>query len=285
MHIPPIRASLFLATLILACGRARDDQPVRVSSVDQLVAASPDSAMKQRWRDAAAKGQLPPLESLPAVQQRVAVRTPAQVVDSTRSVAPSAIQQGVVATVRAFSRTPVQQYTGAFTVTSSTAGTIVGTLTGRAEPFELHYKLPDTTQLTAVQPNAQYRLRVRDELENQSIRRELMLSASDASPVIFYLSDGGARPYARRFPEGLSVTQRPPGGDSVAPVTVTLGGATATLRPGERANLTVAGAQIGVFLQSSYWTPSDKIAAAEGDAFHVILMLYRARSLAPVRGD
>ncbi|MGH7694782.1 MAG: hypothetical protein ACRENH_07365, partial [Gemmatimonadaceae bacterium] len=232
MNIAPMRVTLLAATVIAACGRARDDKPVRVTSVDQLVAASPDSAMKQRWRDAAAKGQLPSLESLPAVQQRVAVRTPAQVVDSPRTAAPPAPQQGVVATVRAFSRTPVEQYAGAFTITNSTANVIVGTLAGRSEPFELHFKLPDTTQLAAVQPNAQYRLRVRDELENQSIRRELMLSGSDGGPVLFYLSDGGMRPYAKRFPEGLSVTQRPPGRDSVAPVTVTLGGASTTLRPG-----------------------------------------------------
>jgi hypothetical protein len=283
MQIPPIRAILLFATLIAACGRATDDKPARVSSVDQLVAASPDSAMKQRWRDAAAKGQLPSFESLPAVQQRVAVRTPAQVADSPRSVTPQPIQQGVVATVRAFSRTPVPQYAGGFAVTSSTASTIVGTLTGRTEPFELHFKLPDTTQLAAVQPNAQYRLRVRDEVENQSIRRELMLSAADARPLLFYLSDGGMRPYARRFPEGLSVTQRPPGRDSVAPVTVTLGGGSATLRPGERASFNVGGIPIGVFLQSSYWTPADKIETAEGDAFHVILMLYRPRSQAPAR--
>ncbi len=274
---PPLRAILLAATLVAACARA-SDEPARVSDVDQLVAASPDSAMKQRWRDAAAKGQLPSFESLPAVQQRIAVRTPAQVADSPRAVVPPTIQQGVVATVRAFSRTPVPQYAGAFAVTSSTPSSIVGTLTGRTDPFELHFKLPDTTQLAAVQPNAQYRLRVRDELENQSLRRELMLSASDSRPLLFYLSDGGTRPYARRFPEGLSVTQRPPGADSVAPVTVTLGGATATLRPGDRATLTAAGVPIGVFLQSSYWTPADKIETAEGDAFHVTLMLYRPRS-------
>jgi len=274
----PLRAILLTATLIAACARARDDKPARVSNFDQLVAVSPDSAMKQRWRDAAAKGQLPSFESLPAVQQRVAVRMPAQVADSPRAVVPPTIQQGVVATVRAFSRTPVPQYAGAFAVTSSTPNSIVGTLTGRTDPFELHFKLPDTTQLVAVQPNAQYRLRVRDELENQSLRRELMLTASDSRPVLFYLSDGGTRPYVRRFPEGLSVTQRPPGADSVAPVTVTLGGATATLRPGDRASLNVGGVPVGVFLQSSYWTPADKIETAEGDAFHVTLMLYRPRS-------
>ncbi len=119
---------------------------------------------------------------------------------------------------------------------------------------------------------------MRDELENQSIRRELMLSAGDARPVLFYLSDGGTRPYARRLPEGLSVTQRPPSPDSVASATVTLGGATATLRPGQRASLTVGGVPVGVFLQSSYWTPAEKIETAEGDAFHVTLMLYRPRS-------
>src|SRR4029434_10832216 len=100
MHIPPIRSILLVATVLAACGRTTEDKPARVSSVDQLVAASPDSAMKQRWRDAASKGQLPSFESLPSVQQRVSVRTPAQVADSPRTPAAPTIQPRAVATVR-----------------------------------------------------------------------------------------------------------------------------------------------------------------------------------------
>ena len=101
-------------------------------------------------------------------------------------------------------------------------------------------------------------------------------------PVLVYISDGGMRPYARRFDElPLSITQRAPGRDSVALVTVTLGGASATLRPGERAQLTFGGAPVGIFLENSYWTPSERVETAEGDAYHVTLMLYRLRAGAP----
>lgn len=278
-------ASANVLLLLAACGRG-DDDGTRVSSVDQLAAASPDSAMKQRWRDAAEKGQIPSLDSLPTVRNRLTTRTRAQVTDSVRPPARPNIQPGVVATVRAFSTRPVELYSGQFTVTSANNVSIVGTLPGRSEPFELHYKLPDTTQLVQPSPNTQHQLRVRDEVDNQSVRREFILSTNDRVPVIAYISDGGARPYSRRFAElPLSITQIAPGADSVARVAVTLGGATATLRPGERGRLTLGGAPIGVFVESSYWTPSDRVETAQGDAYHVTLMLYRVRTAGGQPGD
>lgn len=274
-----------LASTAVACTRTADDTPPRASSVDQIIAAVPDSAMKQRWRDAAARGQLPALDSLPVSSRAVTTRTPAQVVDSPRVPAAPGIQQGVVATVRPFSTRPVTEYAGAYVIASASASAIRGTLEGRQEPFELHYKLPAGAQLIDLAPNAQYQLRVRDEVDNQSIRRELIVTAADRVPVLVYISDGGMRPYTRRFAElPLSITQRPPGPDSIATVIVTLGGASATLRPGQRAQLTVGGAAIGIFLESSYWTPSDRVETAEGDAFHVTLMLYRPRAGAPPPG-
>lgn len=282
------RSGLIHSTLVLAaiaCTRVADDSPPRVSSVDQIIDAVPDSAMKQRWRDAEARGQLPSFDSLPAASRGVTTRTPAQVADSPRVPAPPSIQQGVVATVRPFSTRPVAEYVGAYVITSASAAAIRGTLAGRQEPFELHYKLPGGAQLIDIAPNAQYRLRVRDDVDNQSIRRDLILTTADRAPVLVYISDGGMRPYARRFDElPLSITQRAPGRDSVALVTVTLGGASATLRPGERGQLTFGGTPIGVFLESSYWTPSDRVETAEGDAYHVTLMLYRLRPGASVPG-
>ncbi|HJU73574.1 MAG TPA: hypothetical protein VJ717_07495 [Gemmatimonadaceae bacterium] len=269
---------LSLTTLSLTACEQRE-APARVSSVDQITSAVPDSAMKQRWRDAADKGQLPPLDSLPSAGRRVTVRTPAQIADTQRTPARPTIRQGVVATVRPFSRTPVEQYAGVFTITNATANSLTGTLTGRQEPLELHFKLPDTAQLVPIAPNAQHRLRLRDEVDNQSLRREIILSSNDRVPLLVYISDGGARPYTRRFDDiPLSITQRAPGRDSVALVTVTLGGASTTLRPGQRGRLTVGGAPIGVFLENSYWTPSDRVETAEGDAYHVTLMLYRLRT-------
>ncbi|MEW5915690.1 MAG: hypothetical protein AB1762_04770 [Gemmatimonadota bacterium] len=273
-----ILASANVLLLLAACARGDDGKPARLTSADQLAAASPDSAMKRRWREAAEKGQLPSLDSLPAVETRLTNRIPPQVVDSSRQPARPTIQQGVVATVRPFSTRPVEQYTGAFTVTNTTATSITGTLTGRREPFELHFKLPDTTQLAAIPANSQQQLHVRDEVDNSSLRRELILSSADRIPLLAYVSDGGMRPYVRRFEQfPLTLTQRPPARDSISPVTVALGGATATLRPGERTQLNVGGNRLGVLLLSSHWTSAERVETSEGDAYHVTVMIYRVR--------
>ncbi len=65
----------------LACAR-KDEPPQRVDSLGQILAAIPDSAMRQRWREAAAKGQLAPLESLPVPNQPLATRTRATIRDT-----------------------------------------------------------------------------------------------------------------------------------------------------------------------------------------------------------
>jgi len=269
-------AALITAALAGACARGGDELPAQAASVEEIAAASPDAAMKERWRDAAAKGQLPPLESLPGGRRGVVVRTPAQVADAPRTPAAPVIQDTVVATVQPFSRVPLEEYTGAFTVTNATPGVITGTVTGRPEPFELHFKLPDAVRLVPLDLKSPHRLLVRDAVVNQSLRRELFLSTADRAPMLVFISDGAMRPYARRFEEiPLDVRQLPPGADAVSRVTVTLGGAAATLRPGDRARLTVGGMPLEVFLETSYWTPPDRIETVEGDAYHVTLMLYR----------
>lgn len=265
-----------LVAATLACSRGADDQQTEVTSVDQIVAGAPDDSMKQRWREAEKKGQLPPLDTLPPAGPPITQRTPARVQDSPRTPARPVIQDAVVATVQPFSTTALAQYAGPITITNATPTSIAGTLPGRADPFELHFKLPDRAQLQAPALKTEHRLRVRDEVQNQSLRRELFLSTASRAPLLVYVSDGGMRPYSRTFEEiPLTVTQLAPGADGVSRVTLALGGAAATLRPGERARLAAAGAALGVFLESSFWTPADQVEAAEGDAYHVVFMLYR----------
>ena len=263
---------------IAACARP-ESAPARVDSLGQILVAVPDSAMRDRWRDAAAKGQLAPLESLPVPNVALATRTPVTVGDTGRVAQLPTISPQTAAELRVASLDAPDRYSGTFTVVSAGAGRVSGTITGRQNPLELIYRMPaDSAVTTSLRAGTGLRLSLRDEVVGQSQRAEVLLTDAGRVPVMFQLSDGSARPYARRFEEiPLTVTQLPPGRDGESAVAVTLGDARNVLRAGQQAVFAMGAARVEVRLLSSTWTAADKIETAEGDPFHVRMVAYRSR--------
>ena len=262
----------------VGCSRP-EAAPQQVDSLGQILAAVPDSAMRQRWRDAAAKGQLAPLESLPVPGQALATRTPATVRETGIVAKTPAINAQAVADVRVAALDAPTTYAGAFTVLSAAPGRLSGRIDGRPAPLDIVYRVPgNASGVTALAAGTALRLRLRDEVVDNSQRAEVLLSDAARVPVLFKLSDGSRQPYARRFEDmPISVTQQPPGRDGVAPVAVSLGDGRAVLRPGDRATLPVGGIRVEFILLSSYCTAPKDIETAEGDPFHVMLVGHRLR--------
>ena len=271
-------AAILCAVVGPACAR-KDETPQRVDSLGQILTSIPDSAMRQRWREAAAKGQLAPLESLPVPSQPLATRTRATIRDTGNVAKTPTIPAQTVADIRVAAVDAPETYSGAFTVVSAEPGRISGRIAGRSSPLPIIYRVPgDSSAVAAVTAGTELRLRLRDEVVNNSQRAEVSLSDAARAPVLFKLSDGGNQPYARRFEDmPLSVSQQPPGRDGVAPVTISLADSRAVLRPGDRATLTAGTARVQFILLSSYWTAPQAIETAEGDPFHVIIVGHRVR--------
>jgi hypothetical protein len=185
------------------------------------------------------------------------------------------IPQGTVADVRLGGDT-VRAYTGAFVLTDVQAGRLAGRITGRAAPLEIHYKLPGNAVLADARQTGTLTLVLQDDIEGVSLRRKVALLAG-RSPLLFWLSDGGDRPYNRVFEElPLRVRQQPPGADSLSAVAITFGRETFTLRRGGRRQARgVDGRVVEFYLLSSYWTRAADVATAEGDAYHVMLLAWR----------
>jgi len=270
--------AILCASLALACARI-DESPQRVDSLGQILAAIPDSAMRQRWREAAAKGQLAPLESLPVPNQPLATRARATIRDTGDVAKVPTIPEQTVADVRVAAVDAPETYSGAFTVLSAAPGRITGRITGRTSPLAIIYRVPgDSSAAGSLAAGTELRLRLRDEVVNNSQRAEIILADVARIPVLFKLSDGGNQPYARRFEDvPISVSQQSPARDGVAPVAISLASARAVLRPGDRAVLTAGTARVEFILLSSYWTAPQGIETAEGDPFHVIIVGRRVR--------
>jgi hypothetical protein len=278
-----------LGVFLFGLSACRRPEPAErtVDNLDDVLAAVPDSAMRERWRAAQSAGQLPPLESLRVPTNPLSTRRPATV-DTSRPSPPSMqIPQNAVADARALLTPPLSDYEGGVIVETIEPNRIVARLsdsTAGAPPqgrIEIHYKLPAGAQLVQLPASAALSLSFHESLEDGSLRRIIGLML-ERTPVLLRVSDGDRQPYARNFPAAqLSVRQNAPGTDSVSTVMITYGGRTLTLRPGDRQRTRDARGELEFFLESSYYTPPARVALSEGDPYHVRLMVYRVRAPAP----
>src|SRR5258705_11278996 len=273
-----IAPAILCTAMGMGCART-ESAPQRVDSLGQILAAVPDSPMRQRWRDPAAKGQPAPLESLPIPRHVLATRAPATLRDTGNVAKTPSITPQAVAEVKVAALDAPAAYDGAFTVVSAAAGRLTGGIEGRPAPLTLVSRVPGNgSAVAALAAGSVLRLHLRSVVVENSQRTEVFLADAGRVPVLFKLSDGSRSPYARRFTDlPISLTQQQPGRNGVAPVVVTLGDARAALRPGERTTLSTGSTRVEFILLSSYWTAAKDIETAEGDPFHVMLVGYRVR--------
>jgi hypothetical protein len=272
---PGVSALVSLAVAIgaLAC-RGEPRSPRRVDRIEQILAAVPDSAMRRRWQAASDSGRLPPLAKLHLPDSARLTRRPLPAAAARRQP-PASVAPGSVADVRVRAGRPLRSYRGAFTLATVTAGRLAGQLED-GTALELLYKLPDSAALAVLQVG-QYQLAIRDEVVNESRRREIILRRPSGATVLWYIADGGANPYRRRF-EDLSLTleQVAPDSGRRAPLRVALGASREVLRVGQRGTLRDAEGPVRVVVLSSFWTDAERTSGlVEGDRYHVVILGYR----------
>ena len=270
-----------LAVSIISIGcRAQEPAVRQVQNLDEVLAAVPDAAMRERWRAAQAEGRLPPLESLRLPTQTVAVRQRATVPAATAPPQTTArVPQGAVADVRAIANPPVANYDGNVTLDSVDRERIVARLPDGAQAarVEVAYKLPDGATL-ATPTQQPVSLLLSESIASGSQRRIVGFS-QERAPLLWRISDGDRKPYARTFAAAqLSVRQNAPGADGVSTVTISYGGRQIMLRPGERNRARDARGEIEFFLETSYYTAPASVELSEGDPYHVRLVAWRVQA-------
>lgn len=272
----PMLVSFALAVVSTAPTLAAQRQPQRrAQSVSEIVAAVPDSAMRERWRAAERAGTLPPLEALAVPAQPVATRRRVVMQDTTPRRTPM-LPEGTVADVRVFiaGDTAVREQRSELRLSEWRPGRIAGALPGGGGPILILYRLPGRPSGLAPR-TGRLDVMVRDDVERASLRREVLLTDGNAT-VLFFLADGSDRPYAREFRElPLAVRQLEGDRTSVAPVQVRYGGEEFVLRPGERHQVADAAGTVEVYLGASFYTDPRGVTLAEGFPYYVRLMVYR----------
>jgi hypothetical protein len=275
------RVLLALLALSIATFGCQRQEPAerQVQNLDQILAAVPDAAMRERWRAAQAEGRLPPLEMLRLPTRPVSVRQRATLPPDAPPQTTARVPQGAVADVRAIASAPIADYDGTVTLDNVDQGRIVARLpeAARSVRVEVAYKLPQGATLAPPTPQP-VSLFLSESMPTGSQRQIVGLSQGRA-PLLWRIADGDSKPYARTFAAAqLSVRQNAPGSDGASTVTISYGGRSLTLRPGERSRARDAGGEVEFFLESSYYTPKASVELAEGDPYHVRLIAWRVQS-------
>lgn len=270
-----MRLVLFALLAYVAWPRAAHGQQSRAATVERLIRSIPDERTQQFLRVAAANGLLERVLDVILPQNQFVTRTNARVPVARQQSNRPRIPASVLADVRPFSETPVIQAAGPFRVLSSRPGLIVGRVADKPDPVELFYKLPENRQVIGVPPNSVLTITLRDETFGMAQHREVTLLAGDGRPLLYFLSDGSPRPYARSVAsQTLRIVQQAPDATGRAPVSIAgTGFAPQVIRVGSRTVVGPVGRQSEfVLLESS--VPSEASRSSEGDAYHVTILMY-----------
>jgi hypothetical protein len=283
MPIPSLRHTLALAAAAVALAGPADagaqTQPVgrRAQNVSEIMAAVPDSTMRERWAAAERAGTLPRLDALVVPAQPVSTRQRVVMQDTTPRRRRPMLPEGTVADVRVFfeADTLMREQRGEVRVSEWQPGRVAGTLPNRPGQIVILYRLPGRPAGLVRRGAGRVDVTVREDVERASLRREVLLREGEA-PVLFYLADGSDRPYERRFQElPLAVRQLQGDENAVAAVALQYGTEEFVLRPGERRVVSDAAGAVEFFLVSSYYTDPRAVSVAEGFPYYVRLMAYR----------
>lgn len=265
-----------LLAVLLATACAPTPKEQEMEPIDRVSRGVADPKMQERWKQAEARGELPPIEAIPTPEQPVTMRRPIVVKEPAEQLRRPVISAETVVDAQIFSLEPITRYDDVLQVTKHEPGVLIGTLRQREEPLELHYRLPGERFQLAIPERAKLQLSFRDEVVASALQRRIVLRAEEGTTPFVYIAEGSDQPYWQTIDDlGLVIKQQRAEGNP--PVEVTYAGNTVTLKQGEHQKLGEGARAVEVYLITSIAESPQRAMLQEGQPFYVSLILYRAQ--------
>lgn len=283
-HAEPWTALLLCSALLGAgCRSLRGDgpkEPKPETPVDEVLVGVPSPEMRERWKEAEAKGELPPLDDVPRPEAGDAVATAGAgtLKESQHRPKRPEIPAGAPPDVQPFSTVPVTEYRGEFAVEKLGPGLLVGRLEKLERDLELHFKLPGPSQELAVAEDARLQLALRDEVLDTTLQRRIVLHEAGKATLVF-LAEGSDGTYRTTLDElGLTIAQEPTERTPEhPPVRLSLRDRSVTLAPGERGTLGEGPDALQAIVLESLAQSRAVTVLTEGLSNYVRVLVYRPR--------
>lgn len=264
---------LFVGVLATGCASAAGQKELK--PVDKVLLGVSNPKMKQVWKQAEAKGELPPIEAIPTPKKHLTKREPTVVKEPVAPKRPPIITDKTLAKVEPFSLTPIVKYDGLFQVTKHEPGVLTGRLQQRDEQLELYYKLPGKLRSIPVSKTSELALSLRDEVAESALQRSIVLRNKEGEIQLVYIAEGSDKTY-RRTIKSLNLIIEQEEGYGSPPVSITYAGTTITLKEGEKQKVGDGQQTAEVFLITSTAMSPQQAMVREGQPYYVRLIMYKS---------
>jgi hypothetical protein len=243
----------------------------------QLIALAPTEASRAAMKQALADPNMPSLDPI-LFSSRAVINRKRETVASSQDSHPRRpiIPESVSADVQIYSARPIREYHGGFRVLSARPGVSIGTIKGQVEPLEIYYATPDGRSIGALgQTGTEFQFDFVDDVSAALTLKRTISLADEMGLALFYLAEGSAGPYDRRFESlGLRVRQllnvKPQG----STVQVDFEGKSYVMKPGDRMVAKTSRGAVAIVLINSVYTAKPQ-PGSEGDPNYVSILMYR----------
>ena len=270
-----LTAAVLLAAPSLSRAQAGVDDP----AIRQLLAAVTTPPMREMWLNAIRSGSVPRLPDFVRFDEPEARRTLATSRGRGEQSQQHPFPAAVIADVRVYSARPLGEYHGAFRVMEGAPGRIVGRVDGHPEALVIEYRVPTNPALLDVRAGSELELFFQERFvpPSRDVVLHLAARAQTGNTLLFFMSEGSARPYQRTFDTPPFTVRQEPEGSAGMRVVIRQGDQGLRLTVDERGRIRQGGEVVEVIVLTNLFPRTPEPLPREDNPYGVSLVAYTVR--------